>query len=108
MAAMPRSIPSPGQLAAEAQTKVHTLLTLTRAGIVHPERPDRLWHTARALLRYGTTRAAACPAAPRNFPHEPAIIDERGTLTCREVDERTNALAHAWARAGIGAGDGVA
>src|SRR3954451_11292676 len=102
------TIPTPSQLATQATTKLHTLVTLTRAGIVHPERPDRLWHTARALLRYGTTPAAGYAAAARNFPHEPAIIDELGTLTFREVDERTNALAHAWARAGIGAGDGVA
>src|SRR6185436_10919025 len=37
-----------------------------------------------------------------------AIIDELGTLTFREVDERTNALAHALAADGIEAGDGVA
>ena len=45
-------------LATQAQTKLHTLVTLTRAGIVHPERPDHLWNTARALLRFGTTPAA--------------------------------------------------
>ena len=87
--------PTPWQLATQAQTKLHTLVTLTRAGIVHPERPDRLWHTARALLRYGTTPAAGYTAAARKFPDEPAVIDELGTLTFREVDERTNALAHA-------------
>src|SRR3954464_12816732 len=107
MAAMP-SIPSPGQLASQAQTKLHTLVTLTRAGIVHPERPDRLWNTARALLRFGTTPAAGYTAAAKNFPDEPAIIDELGTLTFREVDERTNALANALKKDGIGEGDGVA
>ena len=39
------------RLATEVQTKLQTLVTLTRAGIVHPERPDHLLHTARALLR---------------------------------------------------------
>jgi fatty-acyl-CoA synthase len=95
-------------LATQVQTKLHTLVTLTRAGIVHPERPDRLWNTVQALLRYGTTPAAGYTAAARNFPGEPAIIDELGTLTFREVDERTNALARAWAADGIEAGDGVA
>ena len=42
------TIPTPSQLATQATTKFHTLVTLTRAGIVHPERPDRLWNTARA------------------------------------------------------------
>ena len=102
------TIPTPSQLATQATTKLHTLVTLTRAGIVHPERPDRLWNTARALLRYGTTPAAGYTAAARNFPDEPAIIDELGTLSFREVDERTNALAHAWAKDGIEAGDGIA
>ena len=88
-------MPTPGQLATEVQTKLHTLVTLTRAGIVHPERPDHLWHTARALLRYGTTPAAGYTAAARNYPDEPAVIDELGTLSFKEVDERTNALAHA-------------
>ena len=36
------------------------------------------------------------------------MIDELGTLTFREVDERTNALAHALAADGIEEGDGVA
>src|SRR4051794_5445839 len=105
---MPPTIPSPSQLATQAQTKLHTLVTLTRAGIVHPERPDHLWHTARALLKYGTTPAAGYTAAARNFPDEPAIIDELGTLTFKEVDQRTNALAHSLRRDGIEAGDGVA
>jgi fatty-acyl-CoA synthase len=89
-------------------TKAHTLATLTRAGIVHPERPDRLYNTVRALLRYGTTPAAGYTAAARNFPREPAIVDELGTLTFKDVDARTNALARAWTGDGIGAGDGVA
>jgi acyl-CoA synthetase (AMP-forming)/AMP-acid ligase II len=105
---MPPTIPTPGQLRTQAETKFHTLVTLTRAGIVHPERPDRLWHTARALLRFGTTPAGGYTAAARNFPDEPAIIDELGTLSFREVDERTNALAHALKADGIGEGDGVA
>src|SRR3954449_12556817 len=103
---MPPTMPTPGQLATEVQTKLHTLVTLTRAGIVHPERPDRLWHTARALLRYGTTPAAGYMAAARNFPDEPALIDELGALSFREVDQRTNALARALAADGIEAGDG--
>src|SRR3954452_20924828 len=108
MPVMPPSIPSPGQLATQAQTKLHTLVTLTRAGIVHPERPDHLWHTARALLRYGTTPAAGSSAAARNYADEPAVIDELGTLSFREVDERTNALANAWLQDGIEEGDGIA
>ena len=74
--------------------------------------------TPSAPTACGTPPARCCASAPRppratrprpaNFPDEPAIIDELGTLTFKEVDERTNALAHALAADGIGAGDGVA
>jgi acyl-CoA synthetase (AMP-forming)/AMP-acid ligase II len=97
-------IPAPGAVL----TKVDTLVTLTRAGIVHPERPDHLFNTVRALLRYGTTPAAGFAAAARNHPGEPALIDELGTLSFREVHERSNALARALAADGIEAGDNVA
>src|SRR6478735_12256477 len=102
------TIPTPSQLATQATTKLHTLVTLTRAGIVHPERPDHLWNTARALMRFGTTPAAGYTAAARNFTDEPAVIDELGTLSFREVHERTNALAHALKADGLAEGDNVA
>ena len=101
-------IPKPSELATQAQTKLQTLVTLTRAGIVHPERPDHVWHTVAALLKFGTTPAAGYIGAAKKFPNEPAIIDELGTLTFKQVDERTNALAHAFTRDGIEEGDGVA
>jgi acyl-CoA synthetase (AMP-forming)/AMP-acid ligase II len=102
------SLPSPGQLAAQAGVKLHTLVTLTRAGIVQPERPDHLFNIARSLLRFGTTPAAGLSAAARNFANEPAVIDELGTLSFKEVHERSNALAHGLAADGIQAGDNVA
>src|SRR3954454_7744693 len=102
------TIPDPRQLLTEATTKLHTFVTLTRAGIVHPERPDHVWNTARALLRFGTTPAAGYTAAAGNFPDAAAVIDELGTLSFREVHERTNALAHALRAEGVEAGDNVA
>src|SRR4029079_9227304 len=97
-------IPSPGQVA----VKVQTVATLARAGIVRPQRPDRLLHAASALIRWGATPAAGFTAAASRFPDDLAIIDEAGTLTFREVHERTNALAHALAAEGVGPGDRVA
>src|SRR3954466_10143234 len=102
------TIPDPRQLVTEAGTKLHTLVTLTRAGIVQPERPDHLWNTARALLSFGTTPAAGYMAAARNHGDDPAIIDELGTLSFRDVHERTNALARAFKADGIREGDNVA
>ena len=48
-----------------------------------------------ALHRWGPTPAAGYTAAAIRYPDDTAIVDELGTLTFREVHERTNALAHA-------------
>ena len=40
-------------------------------------------------------------------PDDIAVIDERGELTYKELHERSNALAHAFAERGIGPDDGV-
>jgi acyl-CoA synthetase (AMP-forming)/AMP-acid ligase II len=87
---------------------LHTARTLIGAGVFRPERPDRLLHTLRALRRWGPTFAAGYAASAARTPHEPAIIDELGTLTFADVHKRTNALAHAFADQGIREGDGVA
>jgi acyl-CoA synthetase (AMP-forming)/AMP-acid ligase II len=97
-------LPGPNELAA----KVETLVTLTRAGIVHPERPDHIYNTVRGLIRYGTTPAAGYSIAARNHAHEPAVVDELGALTFKDVHERSNALAHVLEADGIEAGDNVA
>jgi acyl-CoA synthetase (AMP-forming)/AMP-acid ligase II len=98
----------PGQIATTVKTKSLTLATLAKAGIVRPTRPDRLLHTVIALARWGPTPAAGYTVSATRFPDEVGIVDEAGTLTFREIHERTNALANAWRRAGIGPGDGVA
>ncbi|MEA2312040.1 MAG: hypothetical protein QOE28_2008, partial [Solirubrobacteraceae bacterium] len=98
----------PGQVATTVSTKVQTLITLTSAGIVRPTRPDRLLQTAVALLRWGATPAAGYTICAARHPDDVAIVDELGTVTFKEVHQRTNALAHAFSDAGIGPGDGVA
>jgi acyl-CoA synthetase (AMP-forming)/AMP-acid ligase II len=80
---------------------------LIDAGVVRPVRPDRLVHMVRAIARFGRSPAAGSASLAARYPDEPMIVDELGTLTYREVHERTNALAHAFAAAGIAAGDGV-
>jgi fatty-acyl-CoA synthase len=89
-------------------TKLHTARTLIGAGIVRPERPDKMARTLLALARWGPTPAAGYVAAAIRFPSEPAIMDELGTLTFEDVHRRTNALAHAFSDAGIKEGDSAA
>jgi acyl-CoA synthetase (AMP-forming)/AMP-acid ligase II len=98
----------PGQVATTVATKLQTLVTLAGAGIVRPSRPDRLLHTAVALARWGPTPAAAYTVSAARYPDLVGIVDELGTLTFREINARTNALANALAEDGIGPGDGVA
>jgi acyl-CoA synthetase (AMP-forming)/AMP-acid ligase II len=82
--------------------------TLVEAGVLAPTRPDRALRSLAGLRRWGPTPAAAYLGAAARYPDRTAIIDERGTLTFKEVHERTNALAHELGRAGVGEGDGVA
>src|SRR4051794_21511696 len=85
-----------------------SLATLTQAGIIRIQWPDRAVRTALALIRWGVTPAAGYEAAAAQYPDEVALIDELGQLTFREVSERTNALAHALADDGVNEGDSVA
>src|SRR5215210_7708478 len=87
---------------------VQSLATLTEAGIIRIQRPDRALRTALALIRWGVTPAAGYEASAAQYPDEVGLIDELGQLTFREISERTNALAHALADDGVNEGDSVA
>jgi fatty-acyl-CoA synthase len=98
----------PAQATTLVTTKVQTLVTLARAGIVTPTRPDRLAQTVATLVRWGPTPAAGYTVSATRYPDELGLIDELGTLTFTEMNERSNAFAHALAVDGVGPGDGVA
>ena len=57
--------------------------------------------------RYGLIGGAVVVGAPRHGDRI-AMIDERGELSYKELDERSNALANAWRERGLKAGEGVA
>jgi fatty-acyl-CoA synthase len=91
----------------QVTTKLFTAKTLAEAGILRPQRPDHIVDAVRALLRFGPTPAGGYSASFARYADEVAIIDELGTLTFREVHERTNALARALQADGVGPGDGI-
>ncbi|MPZ59793.1 MAG: AMP-binding protein [Propionibacteriales bacterium] len=81
---------------------------LAATGIVRPYRPSQLVRIGRDLLRWGTGPAGGYLSLADRFPDEVGLIDDLGSLTFGEVNDRSNALAHSLARRGVHAGDRVA
>src|ERR1700742_4601202 len=78
-----------------------------RSGMVRPELPHKLVQMALAFERHGLLAGAVTIGSIRHGDRV-AIRDERGDVTYRELDERTNALANAWRDLGLKPGDGGA
>jgi acyl-CoA synthetase (AMP-forming)/AMP-acid ligase II len=88
--------------------RAHAVKVLAEAGVLRPMRPERAVQMAATMLRWGPTPAAGYTISNVRRPDKIGIVDELGTLTFREIHQRTNALANAWSDLGIGEGDGVA
>lgn len=80
---------------------------LARSGMVAPMRPDKVARIARIGAQWGASPAAGVLVGAVRHPHRPMIIDELGSLTYRQVDKRSNALANALKTEGLKAGDRV-
>ncbi|HWD75274.1 MAG TPA: acyl-CoA synthetase [Solirubrobacteraceae bacterium] len=78
-----------------------------RSGMVRPELPHKIAQMLLAFERYGMLAGAVTIGAIRNGDRV-AVRDERGDVTYRQLDERTNAIANAWREKGLKPGDGVA
>jgi acyl-CoA synthetase (AMP-forming)/AMP-acid ligase II len=72
--------------------------TMRRAGMIAPMRPDRYVKMAAAMRREGMGITVGFAGAAQRCPDRPALVDELGTLTWRQLDERINALAVALQR----------
>jgi fatty-acyl-CoA synthase len=90
-----------------AADKAFELRVLREAGIVAPMRPDKAVKIGVAFVRWGASPATGIATAAIHHPDAPALIDERGSLSFEQVHRRSNALAHAFERMGIGYGDGI-
>jgi acyl-CoA synthetase (AMP-forming)/AMP-acid ligase II len=92
----------------EIKNKLFIAKTLRDTGILKPVRPDRAARSLLGIRRWGPTPAGVSVSAAARHADRAAIVDERGALTYAEVHRRSNALARALGKVGIGEGDGVA
>ena len=69
--------------------------SMVRAGLIAPMRPDKYWRIGAAMARDNMGITAGFAGAAQRCPDRAALIDELGTLTWRELDQRADALAAA-------------
>ena len=87
------------------QTRAEMLAVLARRGMVRPIRPDRLARAGLALHRWGPTPAGSFTVNAITRTDQPALIDDRETVTYGEVEARSNAIARGLAAAGLRPGE---
>ena len=69
--------------------------TMARARLLAPMRPDKYLRIAAAMQRENMGITSGFAAAAQRCPDRPGLVDELGTLTWREIDQRADALAAA-------------
>lgn len=67
--------------------------TLRRARLIAGLRPDKYVRMLAAMKRENLSTTSGFASAARRCPDRPGLIDELGTLTWRQLDERSDALA---------------
>jgi fatty-acyl-CoA synthase len=87
--------------------ELYYLRVCHQAGLVRLDPPRTFLEVAKVVRRHGMLGGGTGIAAIRHGDRT-AIIDERGSLTYREVEDRANAVANALIARGVKAGDGVA
>jgi acyl-CoA synthetase (AMP-forming)/AMP-acid ligase II len=102
-------LPSPlDRLATKAASAGYGLKVLAGSGVLRPYSPLALARAGRTLQQWGTGPAGGFLAMATLLPDRTWVVDERGELTFREMDQRTNRLARALNRLGVDEGDSVA
>ncbi len=69
--------------------------TMRRAGLIAPLRPDKYLRIAAAMRRENISAISGFASAAQRCPGRPGLVDELGTLTWREIDQRCDAFAAA-------------
>jgi acyl-CoA synthetase (AMP-forming)/AMP-acid ligase II len=74
---------------------VGLIATMRRAGLIAPMRPDKYVRIAAAMQRENMGITSGFASAAQRCPDRPGLVDELGTLTWREIDQRADAFAAA-------------
>ncbi|WP_101950801.1 acyl-CoA ligase FadD12 [Mycobacterium sp. 3519A] len=69
--------------------------TMSRARLLAPMRPDKYLRIAQAMQRENMAVTSGFAVAAQRCPDRPGLVDELGTLTWRQIDQRADALAAA-------------
>ena len=86
----------------ESLTAVGVLL---RSGLVRPYRPDHLARIGRGAARYGFGPGFGPLVGDILYPHAPAMVDDDGSVTMRELEARCSAVARGLSAAGLTPGN---
>ncbi|MFF0149513.1 fatty-acyl-CoA synthase [Amycolatopsis sulphurea] len=98
---------SVAELAGKVTETVRSIEVLHRAGLVPFPRLDEGLRSLVVVRKYGPF-AGACHIAARRDPAAVAVADDRGSLTYKQLDDQSNALARAWSQRGLGPGTVIA
>ncbi|WP_102141411.1 acyl-CoA ligase FadD12 [Mycobacterium hubeiense] len=69
--------------------------SMRRSRMIAPMRPDKYLRIAAAMRRENMSATSGFATAAQRCPDRPGLIDELGTLTWREIDQRCDAFAAA-------------
>ncbi|HSV66272.1 MAG TPA: AMP-binding protein [Mycobacteriales bacterium] len=94
------------RVAKRTAVEAHAFVTVARAGMLGLGPPRRALEIGQALRRFGPIGGGIVVAAIR-YGERTALLDDRGGLSFVDLDLRSNALAHALAAQGVGAGSGI-
>ncbi len=84
---------------------LEAIRTFRRAGLLHPA---MLRAMVQGMGKWGPSLASGYAGHATRDPYAVAVVDEHGSLTFREVDDLSNAIAHVLADHGIEGGVPVA
>jgi acyl-CoA synthetase (AMP-forming)/AMP-acid ligase II len=89
-------VTSPDRPLLRLGAQVHEgLRGLRKARLLVGLRPDKYLRMGAAVLRQGFTNTVGIAVSAQRRPNRPALIDELGTLSYRELDTRANSFAAA-------------